>query len=331
MNNIALSSSCCGYVRMAPAAVTLAVSVMGVVLGMIYRIHYVSAIAGAGTLSSCYLMYLAHEYRHLQDFATNNQLLRKEVEELQAENATFKENLRVFEEQTGRLERQIQDSAQNLAHLSQEVQTLSVTNLSLGGTAEQLRAENGDLNQTKTQLQQQVLQLQEANTSLDKGLKQTSNLYHQQLERLSALNSALERMKDSDSITFKELLASLGKEIAHFEHLQSQRDQMSETATHLKGLLERLHSWENDGTRNKLIRDLEMLHGIHAKIQAQVGEARAQGEILKNENKKLEEFNNALSQKLNDLQAKLSRLGQETDDLSKIKTDLRELVAQIPK
>lgn len=334
------SSACCGYVRMAPAVVTLVTSTMGVAICLFYKMPYLSIPFGGGCLSSAYLCYLAHEYRHLKDLSAISQEQRSQLIELHSQNETFKESneqlvtsLETFERQNAALSKEVERSAQTAETLGREVLTLVLTNQQLGSTASRLETENADLNRVKTGLQEQILQLQSANTTLDSGLKETTQLYQLQLDRLQSLNQALSTMKETNSSDFNELMSALSTKISVFNEenakLKSQQDMMTETATRLKDLLAKVNAWQSDETRRKLINDLEMLHKLNAQIQTQVGAAHAQCERLKIENGKLDAFNHELSSKLKDLKSQVTQLGQETTGLGKIKTELGALVVQL--
>lgn len=311
---MALSVAATGYsmisrARMIPPVVTFAASTLGIALALIYTSEYFTIPFGCSGVSSIYLGYLAHEYRHLKDFETNNLQYRQENIILRETNVLLRENvvhlsfeIQKFTLENGRL-------AILITTLDERIKELTVGNTKFLETIGSLRQTNGSLVETQNKLKQDVEQLNSLNTTLD----QSRMAYRAQLDRLSQLNETLSKMKDDSVGSFREVITTLSKHLEGFsaenEILAKMRDattkdheQATKTASLLSGILEKVNAWQEDSSHSKQIEKIEALMKLQNAMQMELGAAKAEKEKLSADISRLEKVREALEKGILDFQ-----------------------------
>jgi len=284
------SSSCCSRLRIVPAVITLTTSALGVALALIYTSHYVAIPFGVGGGCSLYMVYLAHEFRHLKDFETNNAMLRDTNLRLQETDASLRERvwelsaeLRQFELENNRL-------TELLGVLDGKIAAFAKLEVDYQKNVAAFRAENLLLQATKDKLSGQLQELERIN----KGLAESGERHRAQLDRLAALNQSLSEMHGVSSVSFKETIRSMSEKMQKFgaenealgkhrEEMAKGSEQMVKTAVLFQGILEKVNAWQDDATHAKQIAEFEQMMKLNASMSAEHGRLQGQIEFLRAE------------------------------------------------
>lgn len=327
-----LSERICPYWRMSAGLVCLATSILGIWCSLFFwSANWLSIPFGISAVFSIQTVYSAYQFKHLKTFENNNLQLQETNTQLQTNVVSLQENNTQLQNQISTLQTENQT-------YQQENRTLIQTSANLQNLLEAAQENNANHERLIERLQEQIGIL----TNLQISMEQKTNAHVEQLENLQEALRGIQDSAAENHQLFGEKLETFVENLISLQSIREQYSQVSsetvqamanqnqallETGNTLKIIFERIKEWKDN---EHVERQLNQLQTLNRHIQEATGKLEnITGQItqMQSQLQELNAIKQGFSSALNTLLDNIQKLGEETGQLSEVKTEILRAAA----